>query len=603
MKISAKYAILSLIYAFEPVKSFAAKAVRRAAFVRKNMFDRFYRNIYYLGLKSGYLLRNFWRWLFRLLKKPFQALHTVLTALLVTVGGLFMRAAKRLVREIRDLAGDMRRVHARIWDVLKNDRKAAPAMLKAYMRKAFRLHGAVFRFAVNVVLPCAAFVVLCLTVSAFSGRTLALEVKYNDAVIGYVESEAVYHTAREQAEERLATAAAVDTGDTQAENVSFAIKPVRLTELRDETVLCDAIIEHSNRQVTNACGIYIDGEFLCAVKNETDATTVFDTILDNYDVDDADAVVSFVEDISYVQGLYPDSEETIWDAQRLSQRLNSKKSAAQYYTVVEGDTVSGIAQKFGLTTATLYAQNPGLTEEIHIGQEVLITREVNYIQVQVTKTETRTESIPYETIREETSSLYSGTKRTKTKGVNGEQEVTELVTYVDGVRTSAKEVSRVTTKEPVNEVIQVGTKKAYGYSGSYSTTSYGGSLIWPAVGAYNISSGYGSRSSGYHRAIDITKSGGGSSGLLVVAAGSGTVTTAGYHSSYGYHVIINHGNGLSTLYAHMQRGSLKVSVGDHVAAGQAIGNIGATGNVTGPHLHFEVRVNGNRVNPLPYLGR
>lgn len=567
------------------------------------MFDRFYRNIYYLGLKSGYLLRNFGRWLWRQLKKPFQALRAILTAVLVTVGGFFMRASRRLVREIRELISDVRRVHARVWDVLKNDRRAAPTLLKAYMRKAFRLHGAVFRFAVNVVLPCAAFVVLCFTVSALSGRTLALEVKYNDAVIGYVESESVYLAAREQAEERLATAAAVDTGDTKTESVSFAIKPVRLTELRDATVLCDAIIERSNLQVTNACGIYIDGEFLCAVKNETDAATVFDTILDNYDVTDANAVVSFVEEISYVQGLYPDSEETIWDAQRLSQRLNSKKSAAQYYTVEAGDTVSGIAQKFGLSTATLFEQNPGLTEEIHIGQELLITREVNFIQVQVTRTETRTETIPYETVREETSSLYSGTRRTKTKGVNGEQQVTELVTYVDGVRTSVKEVSRVTIREPVDEVIQVGTRRAYGSSGSYSATSYGGSLLWPAIGAYNISSGYGSRSSGYHRAIDITRSGGGSTGLAVVAAGSGRVTTAGYHSSYGYHVIINHGNGLSTLYAHMQRGSLRVSAGDYVSAGQRIGSIGSTGNVTGPHLHFEVRVNGNRVNPLPYLGR
>ena len=105
------------------------------------------------------------------------------------------------------------------------------------------------------------------------------------------------------------------------------------------------------------------------------------------------------------------------------------------------------------------------------------------------------------------------------------------------------------------------------------------------------------------RGVDITRSGGGSTGLAVVAAGSGRVTTAGYHSSYGYHVIINHGNGLSTLYAHMQRGSLRVSAGDYVSAGQRIGSIGSTGNVTGPHLHFEVRVNGNRVNPLPYLGR
>ena len=223
--------------------------------------------------------------------------------------------------------------------------------------------------------------------------------------------------------------------------------------------------------------------------------------------------------------------------------------------------------------------------------------------MQITRTETRTVSVPYETEKVETSSLYSGTKRVKTKGVNGEQVVTELVTDVDGVRTSAKEVSRVTTKQPVTEVIQVGTKKAYssGYSGSYSTTSYGGRFIWPAIGAYSISSGYGG--SRHHGGIDIVKPGGHSTGALVVAAGSGTVTTAGYHSSYGYYVIINHGGGVSTLYAHMLKGSLKVSVGQHVSAGQAIGNIGSTGNVTGPHLHFEVRINGNRVNPRPYLGR
>ncbi|HIS05571.1 MAG TPA: hypothetical protein IAD00_06360, partial [Candidatus Fimenecus stercoravium] len=76
------------------------------------MFDRFYRNIYYLGLKSGYLLRNFGRWLWRQLKKPFQALRAILTAVLVTVGGFFMRASRRLVREIRELISDVRRVHA-----------------------------------------------------------------------------------------------------------------------------------------------------------------------------------------------------------------------------------------------------------------------------------------------------------------------------------------------------------------------------------------------------------------------------------------------------------------------------------------------------------
>ena len=102
--------------------------------------------------------------------------------------------------------------------------------------------------------------------------------------------------------------------------------------------------------------------------------------------------------------------------------------------------------------------------------------------------------------------------------------------------------------------------------------------------------------------MDIVRPGG-SLGCAVVAAESGTVTFAGWYGSGGYTVMINHGNGLSTLYAHMQQGSLTVSAGQRVSRGQQIGRIGATGYVTGPHLHFEVRVNGTKVNPAKYLGR
>ena len=69
------------------------------------------------------------------------------------------------------------------------------------------------------------------------------------------------------------------------------------------------------------------------------------------------------------------------------------------------------------------------------------------------------------------------------------------------------------------------------------------------------------------------------------------------------YVLVDHGNGLQTRYAHMLPGSFKVSSGQRVSAGQQLGNIGSSGNVTGPHLHFEVYVNGRRVNPMPYLGR
>ncbi|MEG1244300.1 MAG: M23 family metallopeptidase, partial [Oscillospiraceae bacterium] len=71
---------------------------------------------------------------------------------------------------------------------------------------------------------------------------------------------------------------------------------------------------------------------------------------------------------------------------------------------------------------------------------------------------------------------------------------------------------------------------------------------------------------------------------------------------YGNRVIIDHGNGMSTLYAHCLSGSLSVGVGQYVNAGDAIARVGSTGNSTGPHLHFEVRIGGKHVNPAPYLG-
>ena len=98
-------------------------------------------------------------------------------------------------------------------------------------------------------------------------------------------------------------------------------------------------------------------------------------------------------------------------------------------------------------------------------------------------------------------------------------------------------------------------------------------------------------------------------GRSIVAVKSGTVVTStalrnssGGYRSYGEYVVVNHHDGTMTLYAHMAAGSRTVSAGQEVAQGQVLGIVGSTGNSTGPHLHFEVRVNGRCVNPLPYLG-
>ncbi len=120
-----------------------------------------------------------------------------------------------------------------------------------------------------------------------------------------------------------------------------------------------------------------------------------------------------------------------------------------------------------------------------------------------------------------------------------------------------------------------------------------GALGWPVSGP--VTSGFGSRWGRMHEGIDI----GVGEGTPVRAAAAGTVIYAGWMSGYGNLVVVDHGNGLSTAYAH--NSSLAVSVGQSVAAGELVSYSGNTGNSTGPHVHFEVRVNGSAVDPLGYL--
>lgn len=138
-------------------------------------------------------------------------------------------------------------------------------------------------------------------------------------------------------------------------------------------------------------------------------------------------------------------------------------------------------------------------------------------------------------------------------------------------------------------------------SSSSTTSQYtGGTMTWPLPGYYTITSPFGNRLHPVlkvykmHTGVDIA--GSGCNGKNVVAAADGTVIHSGWISGYGYTVMIDHGGGIVTLYAHSQK--LLVSVGQKVTRGQAIMLVGSTGYATGPHLHFEVRVNGKYVNPV-----
>lgn len=133
------------------------------------------------------------------------------------------------------------------------------------------------------------------------------------------------------------------------------------------------------------------------------------------------------------------------------------------------------------------------------------------------------------------------------------------------------------------------------------TTSAPGMYLWPCPSSKTITSNYGYRihpiqgTKKLHTGMDI----GAKTGADVIASASGTVIMSQYYGGYGNCIIIDHGGGVSTLYAHMSK--LIAKNGDTVAAGEPIGKVGSTGNSTGPHLHFEVRINGTTKDPKNYL--
>lgn len=185
-----------------------------------------------------------------------------------------------------------------------------------------------FRTIANVVLPVAAVLAFVITVNYWSSVTFALKVSYDNKELGYISDESVYNEAQSAAKERMTTTKS--DFSVELEEPSYELSLVSLNKLVDSSILCDRIIENSENNVTNACGIYIDDDFICSVKNETDASSVFNAILDKHQVTDSNSFVDFVEKVEYVQGLYPDDPKTMWDASKLKKQLEQTKVAKRH---------------------------------------------------------------------------------------------------------------------------------------------------------------------------------------------------------------------------------------------------------------------------------
>jgi murein DD-endopeptidase MepM/ murein hydrolase activator NlpD len=183
--------------------------------------------------------------------------------------------------------------------------------------------------------------------------------------------------------------------------------------------------------------------------------------------------------------------------------------------------------------------------------------------------------------------------RSNVAGIRGERQ-SSLDTLTAQER-SDREEGRILEHDSAVLAAKIRAAESSGIVASVGSgvSSSAAGLIWPVNGP--ITSPYGMRWGRLHSGIDI----GVGYGTPIHAAAAGVIVWAGWEGGYGNLVVVDHGGGLSTAYAHQQQ--IAVSYGEHVAQGQVIGYVGSTGHSFGPHLHFEVRINGSAVDPLGYL--
>lgn len=298
------------------------------------------------------------------------------------------------------------------------------------------------------------------------------------------------------------------------------------------------------------------------------------------------------ESATVSKGLAPESK-ILKNKSQISLYLSYGYEAKfEYYTTQEFDTVAGIAWLNKMSSDHLMAINTTKIKDIDqilpVGMEINVSQMNSPINVEVKKEVINPETVfpePTKTVLDDT--LREGMEVIDQTAENGSQDVKREIIYVNGEPVENKIVSSHVTKPPVQEVVRVGTKIEPKIGSGNFRYPVDNPIITCPWACY-----YG------HQALDVQNNY--NRYGKVLAADRGVVIENAYTSTGGYYMMIDHNNGFVTYYGHMIRPGF-FQPGTTVAQGEEIGDIGMTGIATGPHVHFEIRVNGVRVDPLPYM--
>lgn len=307
-------------------------------------------------------------------------------------------------------------------------------------------------------------------------------------------------------------------------------------------------------------------------------------------LEDSSLIDSYFKELTSIEPAYMSIVE--WDG------LKTKEEALNYivkgtkeetfHQVAKGENFWTIASLYNVTVNSLVSANPDIKpERIQIGQKISLTVPRPLITVVTVEEAQYVENIQYAIEYKDDSSIYKGESRTTKSGKSGEREVVAKIIKSNGIEKNRVVISENITKEPVTKIVAKGTKNPPPKIGT-------GTFARPTSRGV-VTSGFGYRWGRRHNGLDI----GMPIGTTVKAADGGVVIFAGTKSGYGKVVYIDHGANKVSIYAH--NSALTVKKGDKVFKGQQIARSGNTGISTGPHLHFEIRVNGTPVNPTKYV--
>ncbi|MBE6572007.1 MAG: M23 family metallopeptidase [Ruminococcaceae bacterium] len=481
----------------------------------------------------------------------------------------------------------------------------------SHMDRSYKVYINFFRVLkklLSVAIPVACFVLFINYATDKVDNAASLGIYVNGELVGSVKSEAELIEAKEQ----------IEIGFTKelgepfyfSDQITFSFVSGAKVDFLTRAELIKALNDAARDHVRPGFGIYIDGHLVAACENHS----VIEAVMTDLEThagktvgvsDDDEITVAWANDITVesrnfnVANFMTEEEIRVILGLDLSVGEDVKTISARdlYY-----QDIARIKNRIAARTATVVVTDDDKVTIDGQGQNVPLTNGGDSSEITlgylITRLETAEEVVPYETIEIETENFLAGSRKVDTFGKDGKRIATYAVTYDKDGEVERELVSEEILKEAQPKIIYIGTRIP---TEEEMRTTATGTFIMP----YNnyLSSSYGIRNvrefgtREFHNAWDIP----GPYGANILASDGGIVSHVGYTSGYGNHVIIDHENGYETVYAHLSRATVKK--GQRVGQKEVIGKMGASGRVTGVHVHFEIRKDGTSIDPELFLGK